>query len=293
MRVVAMAPAKINLWLRVFGRDAKGFHTIESLYQLVSLADEIVCERRENGVTLAGAPAELGDPRLNLCVRAAEAFFRVAGVRGGAHLTLTKRIPFSAGLGGGSSDAAATLAALNQLYDAPLAHADLVELGAALGSDVPFFLTGAALALGWGRGERLLALPPLPSRPLVVVPPPAPVRTADAYAWIDHDRGREQTGEFAAVVPVEALGSWDTVRRHSHNDFEPVVAARVPAIGHWLDRLRETDAFLVRLCGSGGAVVALFESLRSRDAAWQRLGGDARVHRGETLAAAPALTVVA
>lgn len=293
-RVVAAAPAKINLWLRVFGRDTKGYHAIESLYQLISITDEVAVEHASAGVSLHGAPADLGDPAQNLCVRAAEAFFRTSGIRGGARITLTKRIPWNAGLGGGSSDAAATLAALNRLYDAPLATEDLVELGAALGSDVPFFLAGAALALGWGRGERLLALPPLPSRPLIVVPPAAPVKTADAYAWLDRDRTPEETGEYAAVVPAEALSSWEAVRRHSHNDFEPAVAGRLPAIGHWLDRVRETtDAFLVRLCGSGGAVVALFESVKSRDAAWQRLGGDAAILRGETLAAAPALTVAA
>jgi 4-diphosphocytidyl-2-C-methyl-D-erythritol kinase len=289
-RVVARACAKINLWLRVFGRDARGFHAIESLFQLISLADELVVTRTSGGIVLEGAPAELGDVRQNLCVRAAERFFQAIGTRGGAHIALAKQIPWSAGLGGGSSDAAATLAALNRLYDEPLPREELVELGAALGSDVPFFLAGVSLALGWGRGERLLALPPLPSRPLLVVPPAAAIATAQAYAWIDQDRSREHTGEFAAVVPAEALGTWESVRRNSHNDFEPAVAARVPAIGHWLDRLRETDAFLVRLCGSGGAVVALFESERSRDAAWQRLGGEERCIRGTTLEASPGLT---
>ncbi len=285
-RMTVQAPAKINLWLRVFGRDTKGYHAIESLFQLISLSDELVCERTGGGVTLAGAPVELGEIRHNLCVKAAESFFRASGIRGGVAITLTKRIPWNAGLGGGSSDAAATLAALNRLYDDALPHDELVELGAGLGSDVAFFLTGAALALGWARGERLLALPALPSRPLLVAPPAAPVKTADAYAWIDQDRSHEHTGEFAAVVPAEALGSWEAVRRHSHNDFESAVAARLPAIGHWLDRLRETGAFLVRLCGSGGAVVAVYETERARDAAWQRLSADPGILRAETLTAA-------
>lgn len=143
-----------------------------------------------------------------------------------------------------------------------------MALAAEIGSDVPFFLSDAALALGWGRGERLLAVAPLPPRPLLIVPPAAPVKTADAYAWIDQDRGRgEHTGEFAAVMPLSALTSWDEVRRRSHNDFESAVVARLPAIGHWLDRLRETDAFLVRLAGSGGAVVAVYETEQQRDRA--------------------------
>lgn len=288
-RVVALAPAKVNLWLRVFGRDTKGFHAIESLFQLISIADELRIERVTGGITLAGAPAELGPPRDNLVVRAAERFFAGSGIRGGAAITLTKRIPWNAGLGGGSSDAATTLAALNALYGGRLQLEELMTLGAELGSDVPFFLSGAALALGWGRGDRLLGLPALPPRPLLVVPPAAPVKTADAYAWLDRGRMVEDTWEFAAVVPSENLTSWDEVRRRSHNDFEPVVAGRLPAIGHWLDRLRATEAFLVRLCGSGGAVAAFYDTAAKRDAAWQRLGADPAILRGETLTVPPAL----
>jgi 4-diphosphocytidyl-2-C-methyl-D-erythritol kinase len=288
-RVRASACAKINLWLRVFGRDAKGYHAIESLFQLISLADELVVERAESGVALTGAPPALGAPAENLIVRAASRFLAAARVSGGVRVALAKKIPWNAGLGGASSDAAATLAACNRLYGAPLAAGDLLELAASLGSDVPCFLTGSALALGWGRGERLLALPPLPARPVLVVPPPAPVRTADAYAWVDKDRGTEQTGEFAAVFRAEAFGTWPAVRSHSHNDFESVVAGHLPAIGHWLDRVRETDAFLVRLAGSGGAIVALYESTQARDAAWARLGSDPAMVRAETLTAPPPL----
>ena len=281
--VTVQAHAKINLWLRVFGRDTKGYHAIETLFQLISLADELVIDAAPRGVSLEGAPEALGPVKDNLVVRAAERFFRASGVRGGATIRLAKRIPWSAGLGGGSSDAAATLLALNQLYGKPLNSADLMTLGAELGSDIPFFMTGAPLALGWGRGERLLALPPLPRRPLLVVPPPAPVKTADAYAWIDKDRGSEETGEFAAVFPASTLADWDEVRRRSHNDFESAVAGRIPAIGHWLDRVRETDAMLVRLAGSGGAVVALYETERERDNAWQLLGGNETTMRATTL----------
>jgi len=288
-RVRAAAPAKINLWLRVFGRDARGYHAIESLYQLISLADELVVERAAAGVRLAGAPAALGPADDNLVVRAATRFLGAARVSGGVAIALTKRIPWNAGLGGGSSDAAATLAALNALFARPLDAADLLELAAGLGSDVPFFLAGSTLALGWGRGERLLAFPPLPARPALVVPPPEPVRTAEAYAWLDKDRGGAagHGGEYAAVFPADAFRDWAAVRHHSHNDFEAVVAGRLPAIGHWLDRLRETEAFLVRLAGSGGAMVALFDSVQARDAAWTRLGGDAATLRAATLCAPP------
>jgi 4-diphosphocytidyl-2-C-methyl-D-erythritol kinase len=289
VRVCARACAKVNLWLRVFGRDAKGYHAIESLFQLVSLADDLVVERAADAVTLVGAPPELGSSAENLIVRAATRFLAAARMPGGVRIALTKRIPWNAGLGGASSDAAATLASLNRLFGGPLSAGDLLELAASLGSDVPFFLSGSALALGWGRGERLLALPPLPPRPMLVVPPPAPVRTADAYAWIDRDRGAEHTGEFAAVFRPEAFSSWAAVWSHSHNDFESVVAGHLPEIGHWLDRLRATEALLVRLAGSGGALVALYETAQARDAAWSRLGSDPAMARAETLTAPPPL----
>jgi 4-diphosphocytidyl-2-C-methyl-D-erythritol kinase len=290
-RVRAVAPAKLNLWLRVFGRDAKGYHALESLFQLLGLADEITVERGAPGVRLVGAPPELGPTDQNLAVRAARWYIAAARTEGGITITMTKRIPWSAGLGGGSSDAAATLAALNRLFGDRLPPGDLLEMGSGLGSDVPFFLSGASLALGWGRGERLLPLPPLPARPALVVPPPSPVSTADAYAWLDKDRGTTDTGEWAAVIPPGALTSWEEVRRLAHNDFESAVTGRLPAIGHWLDRLRATSAFLVTLAGSGGAIVALYQSVAQRDVAWQALGADPAILRCETLPKVPELTV--
>jgi 4-diphosphocytidyl-2-C-methyl-D-erythritol kinase len=289
-RVRALAPAKVNLWLRVFGRDSDGFHSLESLFQLVSLADEVVVERGAPGVRLVGAPEALGPTDHNLAVRAARWFLAAARVEGGITITMTKRIPWAAGLGGGSSDAAATLRALNRLCGEPLQAGDLLELGSGLGSDVPFFLSGAPLALGWGRGERLLPLAPLPARPMLVVPPPAPVRTADAYGWLDKDRGAEERGVRAAVFPPSSFASWDDVRRLAHNDFEPAVAGRLPEIGHWLDRLRATSAFLVLLAGSGGAMAALYQTAAQRDAAWQRLGADPAILRCETMDAGAGLT---
>jgi 4-diphosphocytidyl-2-C-methyl-D-erythritol kinase len=290
-RVRIAAAAKVNLWLRVFGRDARGYHAIESLFQLLDLADGITVERGPPGVRLVGAPPELGPEDHNLAVRAARWFMAAARTEGGITITMDKRIPWGAGLGGGSSDAAATLTALNRLFDDPLTAGDLLEIGSGLGSDVPFFLSGAALALGWGRGERLLPLPSLPARPALIVPPPSPVGTADAYAWLDKDRGAADTGERAAVIPPSSLGAWEEVRRLAHNDFEPAVAARLPEIGHWLDRLRTTAAFLVTLAGSGGAIVALYQTDAQRDVAWQALGGNPAIVRCETLAHAPAPSV--
>ena len=154
----------MNLLLRVLAREADGFHGLETLFCLVSLTDTLRAERREaRGVSLEVEGADVGPADQNLAVRAAELVLEATGRRFGVHLTLTKRIPVRAGLGGGSSDGAAALHAVNQLANGAVPRAELLQFAARLGSDVPFFAIGAPFALGWGHGERLLRLPALPA----------------------------------------------------------------------------------------------------------------------------------
>ncbi|RPH32364.1 MAG: 4-(cytidine 5'-diphospho)-2-C-methyl-D-erythritol kinase, partial [Chloroflexi bacterium] len=163
-RVWIAAHAKLNLFLRVLSREADGFHGLETLFCLVDLADRLQVERRDGkAITIEVEGADVGPPESNLAVRAAALVLAATGERFGVHLTLTKRIPVQAGLGGGSSDAAAALIAVNHLANGAIPRHELLQFAARLGSDVPFFLSGAPLALGWGRGERLLQLPPLPA----------------------------------------------------------------------------------------------------------------------------------
>ena len=159
------AYAKLNLLLRVLAREADGYHGIETLFALIDLHDTVVAERREgHEVTLdVDGGDDLGPVEQNLAVRAARRVLDATGRHFGVHLRLTKRIPVQAGLGGGSSDAAAALIAVNHLADGAVPRHELLQFGAALGADVPFLASGAPLALGWGHGERLLRLPPLPS----------------------------------------------------------------------------------------------------------------------------------
>jgi len=183
------APAKANLFLRVLGREADGYHAIETLFCRLDLADTLRAERREGqGVTIAVSGAEVGPPDANLAVRAAHAVLDAVEHRFAVHLTLAKRIPVSAGLGGGSADAAAALLAVNRLADDAIPRHELLQFAARLGSDVPFCLSGAPLALGWGRGERLLRLPGLPAAPGLVVSPSIAIATAEAYRWVDAAR---------------------------------------------------------------------------------------------------------
>jgi len=216
------APAKVNLFLRVLAREASGYHGIETLFCLLDLADELSAERRPGtDVTIAVRGAELGNPADNLAVRATEMVLHATGRKFGVHLELEKRIPVQAGLGGGSSDAAAALLLANQLAGNPVPRHELLQFAARLGSDVPFFLSEARLALAWGHGERMLRLPPLPAAPALLVVPTEGVPTAEAYAWIDQGDGGARRGGLA--LDAETLRSWGDVARMAGNDFEAAV----------------------------------------------------------------------
>src|SRR5881394_17152 len=176
------AHAKVNLFLRILARESSGFHQIETAFALLELADELVVRRTTSGVTLEVDGPDLGPADENLAVRAARMVLDATGNQFGVAITLTKRIPVRAGLGGGSSDGAAALHAVNALAGNPVPRHELLHFAAKLGADVTFFAGGASLALAWGRGERqfrLLAPPPLPA---LIALPPAQVATPDAYA---------------------------------------------------------------------------------------------------------------
>src|SRR6185295_2575053 len=178
VRVTALA--KVNLFLRILAREETGFHGVETLLCLVSLGDTLRAERREGrAVTIEVSGADVGPSEENLAVKAATAVLEAIGHRFGVHLTLTKRIPVRAGLGGGSSDAAAALHATNLLANNAVPRHELLQFAGRLGSDVPFFTSGAPLALGWGHGERLLRLPPLPSAPALLLTPAVGISTAE------------------------------------------------------------------------------------------------------------------
>ena len=266
------APAKINLWLRVLAREASGFHSLETLFCAVDLCDSVRLEPLDAGVRLeVEGEVDTGLPESNLVVRAARAFHAAAGIGdGGLRIQLRKRIPSAAGLGGGSSDAAATLRGLNALYGEPLGEDALMQVGIGLGSDVPFFLAGSPLALAWGRGERLLTLPPLPSRNLLIAHPGHAMPTASAFGRIAELRG----GGYAPIamrVGLHELTSWHAVAARAGNDFEPVALERVPRISAGLEVLRGAGARPALLAGSGGSIFGVFSDSSAVHPAEQEL----------------------
>jgi 4-diphosphocytidyl-2-C-methyl-D-erythritol kinase len=270
--VTLPALAKVNLFLRVLSREEDGYHGIETLLCLVSLSDTLRAERQDRrDVTIDVAGADVGPAGQNLAVRAATLVLESVGHRFGIHLTLTKHIPVRAGLGGGSSDAAAALHAVNRLANDAIPRHELLQLAARLGSDVPFFCSGTPLALAWHRGERMLRVPPLPSMPALLLTPPVPVATADAYRWVDEAR-QSPVRRGALALDLESLSSWGDIARMAGNDFESAVLGRHGEIRAAFEALVGTRPLLCRMSGSGTTLFAIYRSARDREDAVMMLG---------------------
>ena len=270
--VSVAAHAKLNLLLRVLSRQENGYHGIETLLCLISLSDTLRAERREgSGVTIEVEGAELGPAEQNLAVRAAARVLEATGNRFASHLTLTKRIPVRAGLGGGSSDAAAALLAVNHLAGNVVPRHELLQFAAQVGSDVPFFFTGAPLALAWSRGERMIRLPPLPPAPALLLTPPVPIATADAYAWVDSATGTSWR-RGAVALDLGVLAQWGDIGRMAGNDFESPVFSRHGEIRAAFEALVTTRPLVCRMSGSGSTLFAIYRSSRDREDAAMMLG---------------------
>jgi len=244
--------AKLNLALHVRARRADGYHAIESLFAFAEDGD-VLSAAPADALTLqvtgpfAGALAAEPD---NLVLRAARALGDLTQGRRGAALTLDKRLPVSAGIGGGSADAAAALRLLVRLWGVPVGEADLLSLAARLGADVPACLIGQTVR-GAGRGDELarVAASDLSGTPVLLVNPGVPLSTASVFAaWAGVDRGALGDGDPLAA----ALGG--------RNDLEPPATALVPEIGALLGDLRTLDGVrLARMSGSGATCFALFD----------------------------------
>ena len=255
-----IAQAKINLLLRVLARETSGYHSIETVFLRLDLGDDVRV-RITPGRALdcsgpALPPSGLGPAERNLAYRAASAYAEATGWPAGFAIEIDKRIPVGGGLGGGSADAAAVLRALDALSPNPLG-ARLVELAAPLGADVAFMTIESPMALGWGRGERLLPVHALEPRRVAIVVPDFAISTADAYAWLAADRG--SYAPIASVIEPGSFATWESLALIATNDFERVVAARHAIIAELVDELASRDAVLSMLSGSGSAVYGVFD----------------------------------
>jgi 4-diphosphocytidyl-2-C-methyl-D-erythritol kinase len=255
--VTLPAFAKINLDLRVLGVRPDGYHALRTVFQSLALADRVTVQRRRGPLTLICDAPGVPTDRHNLVWKAASLLWRSTGLGTGEprnlQVTLEKRIPVEAGLGGGSADAAATLVALNALWSLDLDLTSLSRIGGSLGADVPFCLVGGT-ALGLGRGDDIYPLADPPRVNVVIIRPGFGVATADAYRWYDEEPRRRRSPASRAVL--EGWPSWATALA---NDLEPAVVKHHPSIAGIKQSLLEAGAVIAAMSGSGSAVFGLFE----------------------------------
>ncbi len=271
MRVEIAAPAKINLFLKVLSRRPDGYHELFSWMHKLDLADRLVVEEAAGGIGLSCPASGLPEDEGNLVYRAAVRFFAETGIRAGARIVLEKRIPMAAGLGGGSSDAAACLLALNRIFGSPLAGDRLAEMALSLGADVPLFVRQGASFWCEGVGERLSPAPHLGGFSVLLVNPGFAVETA----WVYRNLPLTSMGNTYNLAPEkkdELARRWrgrsSGIPFPLENDLEAVTLSRYPVIGRIKNTMTACGAAAALMSGSGPTVFGLF------------------VHREDALAAA-------
>lgn len=254
------APAKLNLALRVLAREDTGYHQVETVFATLEFGDVVSLGLRGRGISLEMDGPNLGPPEENLVFRAARGFRELAGVEEGFEIRLEKKIPTQAGLGGGSSDAAATLRVLDSLFPGRVEEEKLLALAGSLGSDVPFFLGPTSMALAWGRGDRLFPLPPLPAAPVLLALPALGVSTPEAYRLLAEVRKGKEGGRGPMWMKEEALRDWSGMAGLAKNDFEAVLFPQFPLLARLRESMEETGARFSLLSGSGSAVFGVYQA---------------------------------
>ena len=258
-----LAQAKINLFLRILGREVNGYHSIETMFLRLDLADVVrvrVGDGRERAIRCHGhaCPAEgLGPPEQNLAYRAALAYADAVGWPSGFAIDVEKNVPVGSGLGGGSADAAAVLRALDMMAPKAAGDETIAKIASRLGADVPFLASDSVCALAWGRGERMLDLRPPPRRQAELLVPAFGVSTKWAYDQLAATWG--DVRPRPARHRVAELSSWDHLSTVAVNDLEPIVSAKHPEIGACVVNLRARGATIAMMSGSGSTVFGIFD----------------------------------
>ncbi|PTR15780.1 4-diphosphocytidyl-2-C-methyl-D-erythritol kinase [Nitrosospira sp. Nsp2] len=257
-RLACLAPAKLNLFLHVVGRRADGYHLLQTVFRLIDFSDQLNFVLRHDGTVKLLSPIPGVPEDTDLCVRAARLLQQESGVSSGVDILLEKRIPMGGGLGGGSSDAATTLLALNRLWGLNWPRDRLIQLGVKLGADVPVFIFGKS-AFAEGIGEKLVPID-LPPAWYLVLTPSAQVPTAQVFG------SKELTRNTIPIkIPPFSV-------EHGHNDLEPVVCRLYPEVARYLEWLKQLDSpRMAAMTGSGACVFAEFAAEPTARAALSQL----------------------
>ncbi len=267
------SPAKINLFLNVLSKRADGYHELETLFERVSLGDDITLKLKPFGISLKVSSREVPSGPKNLVVKAAELLRRECSVRQGVAITLKKRIPVSAGLGGGSSNAATVLLGLNRLWRLHLSKEKLLKLAAMLGSDVPFFILETPLAWGRGRGEKLKLETGL-KRKLwhCLVKPPFGISTKEAYQGLSRRGLTPQKADVRMLLRALRTGNSELLSGLLTNSLETSLNKRLRVILDIKKKLVLEGALASLMSGSGSTVFGLFSSENEARRAAKNLG---------------------
>ncbi len=263
------AHAKINLGLDVIRRLPNGYHEVKMIMQSIGLCDELTFTKTDDGITLTCDDAELSCGGDNLIMRAAGLMFDTFHISGGVHIELRKNIPIAAGMAGGSSDAAAALKGISRLFDLDVPLNRLMELGAAIGADVPYCVLGGT-ALAEGIGEKLTSLTPVPDFYLVIAKPDISVSTKDVYERLDVGEIKKHPDIDGMVFAIES-GSLQGILDRMGNVLETVTVKEHPVTDTLKRRIRELGAVNSLMSGSGPTVFGIFLSEQAADFACHQL----------------------
>ena len=274
--ITAQAHAKINWSLNIVSARDDGYHELDMLMQSLELCDELTFEPAK-WLTLSINGRQLPVGGRNLVIRAANALNEYMGRRRGARITLKKSIPVRAGLGGGSADCAATLIALNKLWNLRLPLEKLMEIGATLGADVPFCMQGG-LARVRGIGEKLAPITPAPRVPLVLIHPGAGLSTASVFQRWDEGGFPEEHADIDRLQTALMRGDLAAMAEASGNSLEQAAILLLPEVETAMQQLRQAGARMVRMTGSGSAVFGVFESDEAAMTAAERIPGAIFTH---------------
>jgi len=273
MKLKFKTPAKVNLGLHVHGKREDGFHELETIFQMVSLFDDVELELLSSGIKLECDTPGIPTDDTNLVCKAALLLRKSYQVEGkGVSIRLKKKIPFGAGLGGGSGNAAGVLMGLNRLWDLNIEREKLFTLAAELGSDVPFFLTSPC-ALGKGRGEQLKVLKPCSKFQVLLVFPGFPIATSWVYQNL-RLKLTKRPNNISILRKNLSLSDITSLGSQLYNDLESVVIQKFPEVKVVKDELWALGALGVLLSGSGSAVFGIFDDPEKAQVACASLNGD-------------------
>ncbi len=259
-RAICRSYAKINLTLDVLGKLENGYHELESVMQSVNLFDLVIVDKMPKGIQVSTNLKYLPNNEKNIAYQAAKLFFEVTGIRGGAKILIRKNIPVAAGLAGGSGNAAAVLAALNQLFCAPLSQRELFTVSKRLGADVPFCLM-CGTQLTTGIGDVMKPIRPFPKKLILLVKPPVNIPTADIYRKLDSVLipPHPKTADFISALEC---GNMEQVYASMFNVMEAVTEKEHPVISGIKEKLRRNGAKAAMMSGSGSTVFGLFDDYK-------------------------------